>query len=198
MKLICEISVHNRLVPHVKPRSQQSTLALGYHPPGAAKDPDNLFLIHFTATNKVGTRYQLKRNIEKIFTKFVNDGKTTISLKQPAHDLQIRCEPIPLKAFLQIFKNALEGKLDATKHTLSTLAVTGVPQKSMPPKTMTILKPSDYPLKGLPNSLVTLNVSTDLYIFFGFFRLRNLMTDFRLVFRLTAFANSAWILKFYL
>lgn len=169
MKLICEISVHNRLVPHVKPRSQQSTLALGYHPPGAAKDPDNLFLIHFTATNKVGTRYQLKRNIEKIFTKFVNDGKTTISLKQPAHDLQIRCEPIPLKAFLQIFKNALEGKLDATKHTLSTLAVTGVPQKSMPPKTMTILKPSDYPLKGLPNSLVTLNVSTDLYIFFRFF-----------------------------
>lgn len=158
MKIVCEISVHNRIAPHVKPRSQQSTLALGYHPPGATKDPDNLFLIHFTATNKVGTRYRLKRNIEKIFTKFVQDGKTTLSLKQPPHDLQIRAEPMQLKEFLQVFKSALEGKLDATKSTLSTLAVTGVPRHAVPPKSMTILKPSDYPLRGLPNSLITLNV----------------------------------------
>lgn len=159
MKLICEISVHNRLAPHVKPRSQQSTLALGYHPPGAEKDPENLFLIHFSTTNKVGTRYKLKRNIEKVFTKFVQDGKATLSFKQPPHDLLIRCESIQLKAFLQVFKNALEGKLDASKQTLSTLAVTGVPKKSVPPKSMTILKPSEYPLRGLPNTLVTLNVS---------------------------------------
>lgn len=159
MKLICEISVYNRLVPHVKPRSQQSTLALGYHPPGAGKDPENLFFIHFTAINKVGTRYKLHRNIEKIFTKFIHDGKTTVSLKQPPHDLQIRCDPIQLKAFLQTFKNALEGKLDPTKSNLATLAVTGVPKKAVPVKSMTILTPSDYPLRGLPKTLTTLNVS---------------------------------------
>lgn len=159
MKLICEISVYNRLAPHVKPRSQQSTLALGYHPPGGAKDVDNLFLIHFTATNKVGTRYKVKRNIEKVFTKFVQDGKTTLSLKQPPHDLLIRCDPIQLKAFLQTFKNALEGKLDPTKPGLSTLAVTGVPKNVVPQKSMTILTPSDYPLRGLPKTLRTLNVS---------------------------------------
>lgn len=148
------------MAPHVKPRSQQSTLALGYHPPGAGKDVENLFLIHFTAVNKVGTRYKLKRNIEKVFTKFVQDGKTTLSLKQPPHDLQIRCDPIQLKAFLQTFKSALEGKLDPSKPGLSTLAVTGVPKKAVPVKSMTILTPSDYPLQGLPKTLTTLNVST--------------------------------------
>lgn len=158
MKLICEISVYNRMTPQVKPRSQQSTLALGYHPPGAAKDADNLFLIHFTATNKVGTRYKLKSNIEKVFTKFVKEGKSTISLKQPQHDLQIRCDSTSLKAFLQTLKNALEGKLDPTESSLSTLAVTGVPQKAMPVKTMEIFSPSDYPLKGLPKTLTYLTV----------------------------------------
>lgn len=161
MKLICEISVHNRLAPHVKPRSQQSTLALGYHPPGAAKEVDNLFLIHFTAINKVGTRYKLKRNLDRVFTKFVQDGKTTISFKQPPHDLLIRCDPIQLKAFLQTFKSALEGKLDPSKpgNNLSTLAVTGVPRKALPVKSMTITTPSDYPIHGLPKTLTTLNVT---------------------------------------
>ncbi|XP_055317818.1 leucine-rich repeat protein 1 isoform X2 [Sitodiplosis mosellana] len=159
MKIFCEISVYNRLAPHVKPRSQQSTLALGYHPPGGGKDAENLFLIHFTAINTVGTRYKLHRNIEKVFTKFVLDGKTTISLKQPPHDLQIRCEPIQLMAFMKMFKGGLEGKLDPTKPSLSTLAVTAVPKKAVPVKSMTILTPSDYPLKGLPKTLTTLNVN---------------------------------------
>lgn len=158
MKIFCEISVYNRMAPHVKPRSQQSTLAIGYHPPNATKIAENLFLIHFTTINKAGTRYKLNRNIEKVFTKFVNDGKTTISLKQPPHDLQIRCDPIQLKAFLQTFKNALEGKLDPTKPGLSTLAVTGVPKNAVPIKSMTIQTPSDYPVKGLPRTLTTLNV----------------------------------------
>lgn len=168
MKLICEISVYNRLAPHVKPRSQQSTLALGYHPPGGEKNVENLFLIHFTATNKVGTRYKLKRNLEKVFMRFVSDGRTTISFKQPPHDLQIRCDPIQLKAFLQIFKNAMEGKLDPTKAGLSTLAVTGVPKKALPVKTMTIRTPSDYPLHGLPKTLTALHVITRYSILFNF------------------------------
>lgn len=159
MKIICEISVHNRLAPHVKSRSQQSTLALGYHPPNT-KDVSNLFIIHFSATNKMGTRYKIKRNIEKIFTKFVNDGKTTISFTQPTHDLMIRCDPIQLKCFLKTFKLAMEGKADAIG--LSSLAVTPVPQKSMPAKKLTIQSASDYPLKGLPMCLVELNVSPSI------------------------------------
>lgn len=156
MKIVCEIAIHNRLAPNVKSRSQQSTLALGYHPPNT-KDLDNLFIIHFSNTNKAGTRYKIKRNIEAIYMKFMNDGKTTISFKQPPHDLLIRCDPIQLKCFLKVFKLAMEGKADAIG--LSSLAVTPVPQKVMPVKKLTILAPSDYPAKGLPMSLVQLNVS---------------------------------------
>lgn len=156
MKIICEIVVHNRLVPHEKPRFQRSTLALGYHPPNT-KDVDNLFIIYFSATNKTGTRYKIKRNIEKIFTKFVNDGKSTISFTQPPHDLMIRCDPIQLKCFLKTFKLAMEG--NASSIGLSSLAVTPVPQKLMPVKKLSILASSDYPVKGLPMSLIQLNVS---------------------------------------
>lgn len=159
MKLVCEIAVHNRLAQNVKPRSQQSTLAIGYHPPGAAKEPDNLFLIHFNATNKVGTRYKIKRNIEKVFTRFIDDGKVTISMKQPQHDLQIKCDPTQLKVFLKVFKLALEGKYDASKLGLSTLAVTGASKKAIPVKKMTITSPADYPLNGLPKTLEALYVS---------------------------------------
>lgn len=159
MKIVCQVSVHNRLAPHVKPRMQQSTIAIGYHPPGA-KDVDNLFIIHFSATNKNGTRYKIKRNIEKVFTKFVNDGKATISFKQPPHDLQIRCDPLQLKGFLQTFKLAVEGKADLGRVGLSTLAVTPVPQKAIPVKKMCISSPSEYPVKGLPRSLTSLYVST--------------------------------------
>lgn len=156
MKIICEVSVHNRLAPHVKSRSQQSTLALGYHPPNT-KDVDNLFIIHFSTTNKTGTRYKIKRNIEKVFTKFVDDGKTTMSFKQPPHDLMIRCDPSQLKYFLKAFKLAMVGKADAIG--LSSLAVTPVPQKMIPVRKLKILAPSDYPPNGLPMSLVELNVS---------------------------------------
>lgn len=165
MKIICEISVQNRLVPHLKPRSHQSTLALGYHPPSVAKDAENLFLIHFTATNKTGTRYKIKRNLQKVFTNFLHEGKTTISMKQPPHDLLIRCEPVQLKAFIQTFKLAYDGKLEPNKLGLSTLAVTGVPKKSMPVKTMTITSPVEYPVRGLPKSLNVLNVIMSGYFF---------------------------------
>lgn len=164
MKLICEISVYNRLAPNVKPRSQQSTLALGYHPPGAANVSENLFLIHFTSINKSGTRYNIKRNVEKVFTRFIDDGKVTISLKQPPHDLHIRCDPMQLKVFLKLFKLALEGKYESNKLGLSTLAVAGVPKKSMPVKKLTITSPADYPIHGLPKTLVSLNVKLNLLI----------------------------------
>lgn len=158
MKILCEIAVNNRLAPHIKSRLKQSTLAIGLHPPGT-NDPQNVFIIKFTSTDKTGTRYKIHRNIEKVFTKFLSDGKTTISFKQPPHDLQIRCDAIQLKSFLQILKTAIEGKFDLKKTNISSLAVTPVPQSSIPVKKLSILTPADYPLKGLPKSLRILNVS---------------------------------------
>lgn len=158
MKIVCETSVQNRLAPNVVSRFQQSTLALGLYPPGS-NDSNNVFIILFSATNKTGTRYKIKRNIEQIFTKFISDGKTTISFKQPQHNIQIRCDTVQLKCFLQTLKNTLEGNVDLKKLGLSSLAATAVPQSKLPVKKMTILKPSEYPVKGLPRTLTSLTIS---------------------------------------
>lgn len=158
MKIVCETSVLNRLAPNVTSRFQQSTVAMGVHPPGS-KDPNDIFIIHFSATNKTGTRYRIKRNIEQVFTKFINDGKTTISFKQPQHNLQIRCDTVQLKCFLQTLRNAIEGKVELQKLGLSSLAVTAVPQSKMPVKKMMILRPGEYPVKGLPRTLTSLTIS---------------------------------------
>lgn len=157
MKIVCEVSVINRLAPNVKSRPQQSTVAMGVHPPGS-KDPEDIFIIHFSSANKNGTRYKVKRNIEQVFTKFLHDGKTTIAFKTPQHNLQIRCDSVQLKAFLQTLKLAMEGKFEPQKIGLSTLAVTAVPRASMPVKKMMILKPSEYPVKGLPRTLTHLGI----------------------------------------
>lgn len=158
MKIVCEACVQNRLAPHVKIRRQQSTIAIGLHPPGS-KDPDNVFIIHFSASNKNGTRYKIRRNIEKVFTTYINDGKTTISFKSPEHNLQILANPLQLKNFLTVLKLAVEGKIEPQKLGLSTLAVTAVPKSNLPVKKMTILKPSEYPVKGLPRTLEALVMS---------------------------------------
>lgn len=150
--------MQNRLAPNVKVRPQQSTIAVGIHPPNS-KDPDNVFIILFSATNKTGTRYKIKRNIDQVFTKFVNDGKTTISFKNPQHNLLIRSEPVQLKCFLRLLKSAMDGSCDPQKLGLSSLAITAVPQSSMPVMKLTIKRPSEYPVKGLPRTLQTLTVT---------------------------------------
>lgn len=158
MKIVCEASVQNRLAPHVKPRRQQSTIAIGIHPPGS-KDPDHIFIIHFSASNKNGQRYKIKRNIEKVFTACINDGKTTISFKNPEHNLLILADPLQLKNFLKVLKLAIEGNIEPQKLGLSTLAVTAVPKSNLPVKKMSILKPSELPVKGLPRTLESLVIS---------------------------------------
>lgn len=158
MKIVCEASVHNRLAPNVNSRPQQSTIAIGVHPPGS-KDPENVFVIHFPTTKSTGTRYKIKRNIEQVFTKFMNDGKATISFKQPQHNLLIRCDPVQLKCFLRTLKMAIEGNVDPQKLGLSSLAVTPVPRSNLPAKKMTITKPGEYPVKGLPRTLISLTVT---------------------------------------
>lgn len=157
MKILCELAVHNRLARHLKPRRAQSTLAIGLHPPRST-DPANIFIIIFSANNRAGTRYKIHGNIEKVFTKFLKDGKTTISIKHPPHDLQIRCDPVQLKSFLQILKTAIEGTFDPKKNNISSLAVTPVPQSAIPVKKLTIESPAEYPVKGLPKSLIKLDV----------------------------------------
>ncbi|KAL9922989.1 leucine-rich repeat protein 1 [Glossina fuscipes] len=162
MKILCETQVINRQTQTNKtPRMVKSTLAVGYH--CTAKDDSGsskkfLEIIHFTPQNKLGTRYKIYNNVEKIFTKFLQDGKATISFREPAENLLIKCDPIQLKGFLQTLKLGLEGK-GSINLRVNIAATTGIPQKSQPKIKMTITNRGDYPIKGFPRTLKQLTVT---------------------------------------
>lgn len=164
MKLLCETMVRYRLSSGASTaRAVKSTVALGRHPPN--KPDAKLFLILFTQANKTGTRYKITGNINRIFTKFAHEGKATISLLQPEHDLHIRCDAIQLKCFLHALRLGLDGK-SLPNGSMQTLATTAIPQSSHPVTTMTILERSQFPVRSLPRTLKNLTVGWLLNMFF--------------------------------
>lgn len=158
MKFLCEAKISNRSAPSSS-RFYKSTIALGFHPANEQNSP--LFLMVFSAANKNGIRYKISDNIQKVFTKYIQEGKTTISFKCPEIDLQIKCDSVQLKCFLQTLKLGMEGKRDRIRLGLSTLAV--LPQKSHPITKMTITSIADVPIKGYPRTLKSLFVRCRLY-----------------------------------
>ncbi|XP_037821498.1 leucine-rich repeat protein 1 [Lucilia sericata] len=162
MKILCETQVINRLTQTSKaPRMVKATLAVGFNT--SAKDSNgqskkDLEIIHFTPQDKTGKRYKVKNNIEKMFTKFLKDGKATISFIQPAENLMIKCDPIQLKGFLQTLKLGLEGK-DSINLRMNIAAATAIPQKSQPQTKLSVLNRGDYPTKGFPRTLKSLTIS---------------------------------------
>lgn len=139
----------------------KATLAVGFNT--SAKDANGksnkeLEIILFTPQDKTGTRYKVKDNVERIFTKFLKDGKATISFKQPAENLMIKCDPIQLKGFLQTLKLGLEGK-DSINLRMNIAAATAIPQKSQPQTKMNITNRGDYPTKGFPRTLKSLTIT---------------------------------------
>lgn len=162
MKILCETQVINRMTQTGRAtRMVKSTLAMGFNT--SAKDSTGsskreLEIIHFTSHGKTGKRYKVKDNIEKMFTKFLKDGKATISFIQPAENLMIKCDPIQLKGFLQTLKLGLEGK-DSINLRMNIAAATAIPPKSQPQTKLTVLNRSDYPTKGFPKTLKSLTIS---------------------------------------
>lgn len=157
MKILCDTTLYNRYnATSNGMRAQKATIAIGLHPPN--KENSELFLLHFTPTNKTGTRYKLKTNIEKVFAKFCAEGKTTISFKEPPHDLQIKCDPVQLKCFLQTLKLAMTGQYDRQKLCLSSIAATAIPSTAHPTTKLVIRSRGEFPLKGLPRTLTSLHV----------------------------------------
>lgn len=156
MKLLCDTVVRYRLKSCASSaRAVKSTVALGRHPPN--KPGAELFLIVFTPSNKTGTRYKITDNIERIYSKYVHEGKATISIQQPEHDLMIRCDAVQLKCFLHALRLGLDGK-SLPNSAMQTLATTAIPASSHPVTKMTILDRSQYPVRALPRTLNTLTV----------------------------------------
>lgn len=158
MKLACSVFVNNRSLSTLALNSKQkyvkSTLALCKHP-----NSENYCIILFTSQNKTGTKYTVKGNISQILTRFINDGKATIQFKIPTHDMFVQCDVIQLKGFLHLLKRVLENKISPKELTCSSMSVTPISTKDIPPKKLVIRSRSEYPSKGFPRTLESLYIN---------------------------------------
>uniref|UniRef100_A0A670XUF5 PIF1/LRR1 pleckstrin homology domain-containing protein n=1 Tax=Pseudonaja textilis TaxID=8673 RepID=A0A670XUF5_PSETE len=87
MRLPCDVVVVSRLLPsagmRAPGRAARALLALGKPTGGEG----GVCLLVSTARHRPGAKYQLKENIDQLFTKFVDEGKATLRLKEPAVDI---------------------------------------------------------------------------------------------------------------
>lgn len=101
---------------------------------------------------------QIECNIDNIFTKFINEGKATIRLKDPPHDLIIKSDIIQLKSFIHILRLAVSKKIDP-----SVLAISNLNPKtigSIPKVKVVINKALEYPtLEGFPRMTEELHLA---------------------------------------
>ncbi|XP_050069966.1 leucine-rich repeat protein 1-like [Anopheles maculipalpis] len=180
MKLICETCTINRNVTGGKRAFQKTILAIGK---GSERKSDGTKIMLITTSNKSGTQYNVLKNISKIFTRFLEEGKATISFVVPEHDVQIKSDKVQLTAFLKVVKLVLTGgsgvqTTEQPSHTQSTTnpfspsASLRLPCLTVGKKKSSILdSPSvlstkcvvtnrkDYPAKGFSCLLVSLQIS---------------------------------------
>ena len=114
-------AAHGSLTIGRKPKGlKQSTLKENSLNNGEKQDPD-IFLMVSTAQNLAGTKYALTSyrkqgsivncfsNVEKVFERFVDEGKATIRFREPTHDLCLKkADPVQLKAFISLVKKILQ------------------------------------------------------------------------------------------
>lgn len=171
MKLVCETCVVNRTVPVGKKPFQKTILAIGKN--SEKKSEDEAVIMLITNANKGGTKYALRKNVSKIFTRFISEGKATISFNIPEHDLQIKSEVIQLTGFLKVLKSILTGEaVPGGNGSMATIPLK-LPCLSVANKKTSLLSSTskvlstkcvvrsraDYPLKGFNRNLTLLQIS---------------------------------------
>uniref|UniRef100_A0A669PWH1 Leucine rich repeat protein 1 n=1 Tax=Phasianus colchicus TaxID=9054 RepID=A0A669PWH1_PHACC len=99
MRLQCDVEVVSRLLPTCglrgRGRGSRALLSLGRQP-GRARG--GVYLMVCTARDRAGVRYQVQDNVERFFTRFVEEGKATVRLKEPAVDVCLSKNPVQLSA----------------------------------------------------------------------------------------------------
>ncbi|XP_028575159.2 leucine-rich repeat protein 1 [Podarcis muralis] len=161
MRLPCEVSVASRLLPsaglRAPGRAARAVLALGKPPAGGG---GGVWLLVSTARHRPGAKYQLRENIEQLFTKFVEEGKATVRLKEPAVDICLSKANVGhLKTFLSAMKLADRGTSEESL-PLSTLAPPKASEVEKPKTKMTITSRKDYPFtQSFPYTLEQLQAS---------------------------------------
>lgn len=116
MVLECRVRVANRN-PGGKSGTfyLKSSIALGKET-GTEND---YFLLHFSNLARGSmkwakfTKYSLKHNPTKVFTRCMNEGRVTISFGHPAHDLFIQGEVLHLSRFVDTLNACLTGEAGA-------------------------------------------------------------------------------------
>ncbi|XP_028934952.1 leucine-rich repeat protein 1 [Ornithorhynchus anatinus] len=182
MKLQCDVEVVNRQLPAFglrnRGRGTRAVLSLGRHtdkgspplrpggcgrsgpggPPGGGGG--GVYLVICTLKDKVGARYKLRENIEQFFTKYVEEGKATVRLKEPAVDVCLsKANSSNLKNFLSAVRLAHRGCDVEAVPPLSLVPVKTSEVEKLKTK-MIITSKRDYPLtKNFPYSLEHLQTS---------------------------------------
>ncbi|GIX85447.1 hypothetical protein CEXT_39111 [Caerostris extrusa] len=162
MKITCGVEISNRAHPAISARNKTkysvATLALCHKSKQKEIQTDkDVFLILCTHQNPRGTRYKIYNNIEKMFTKFINDGKATLRFKEPPHDLIIsKADSLQLKGFLHGVGLTIVGQ--GTGRIRLSPAPTKVDR---PKQKLSIMQRKEYPGKtGFPSSLTWLQVQS--------------------------------------
>ena len=122
-------------------------------------DIEEYYLFVCTAKNKAGTKYEITRANLEMMCKFVEEGKSTLRLKEPPHDIIIKAkDAIELKAFLSVLRKVREGQ-EVKEISLGGMAPATLKQVTKPKTKMVITSRKEYPLTaGFPSSLETLTI----------------------------------------
>ncbi|KAM5129051.1 leucine-rich repeat protein 1 [Mantella aurantiaca] len=164
MRLQCEVEVINRMLPTFGMRNRgkgtRAVLSVGRQEEKGTGQRGPIYLMICTLKDKAGSRYKLQENIENLFSKFLNEGKVTIRLKDPAVDICLsKADVCNLKNFISAVSLAHRGT-DANPVPLSRLIPAKTSEIEKPRAKLIITCKKDYPLtKSFPYSLEHLQVS---------------------------------------
>ncbi|NXY82449.1 LLR1 protein, partial [Alcedo cyanopectus] len=163
MRLRCEVEVVSRLLPTCglrgRGRGTTALLALGRQP-GGTRDGGGVYLMVCTARDRLGARYKVRENVERFFTRFVEEGKATVRLREPPVDVCLsKANASHLKTFLSAVRLAHQGT-DNGALPLSALVPAKASDVEKAKTKMIITSRKDYPLtKNFPHSLEHLQAS---------------------------------------
>lgn len=104
--------------------------------------------------------FQITNNIRKIFKKFITDGKVTISLIEPCHDLIIQGNAVQLESFLNILKHIKNGLCKGLDKYVLKSNTTFKSNDFCSLEKVVVKKKSEYPiLQGFPRTTKELVLS---------------------------------------
>ncbi|XP_004638829.1 leucine-rich repeat protein 1 isoform X2 [Octodon degus] len=165
MKLHCEVEVVSRHLPTLGLRNRGKgvravvSLCQLRAPAKGEPGPRSACLLVSTMKDKRGTCYELKENIEQFFTRFVDEGKATVRLKEPPVDICLsKANSSSLKSLLSAMRLAHRGCDVNASLSMITPVKTSEFEKFKTKMVITCKK--EYPLtKNFPYSLEHLQTS---------------------------------------